>query len=337
MVTELGTAARSWSVRVTVTVSASGAMVSDMFTTADPPAATVTVAASPLKPGSALRTSYRPAGRPPISYRPWPLLTAVRTPPVPVMLTVTVTPGNTPPLSSAIVPLMVPRPWPAPLVDTPMNTTISIVSTPRTQTRFLVRVHTIPAQLVRSEVIVWVPVASEWSRLPAPTALGATAPSPPTPPGMRTVSVRPETRVCGQDRRSVQTVRRNPDNICLFSHLGADKARSPQWHKRSVYGGYVDLSRQRSATFVRSIGCTWSDSRRTTFPPSGSSGRGPGRPGRLRPAADPRAYFAALGLAPPARRDPLRAARQWQDVTGTGGGDRNRGRHTSPVIAQIAR
>ena len=34
---------------------------------------------------------------------------------------------------------------------------------------------------------------------------------------------------------------------------------------------------------------------------------------------------AALGLAPPARRDPVRAARQWQDVIGAGGGDRNRG------------
>ena len=37
----------------------------------------------------------------------------------------------------------------------------------------------------------------------------------------------PHTRVCGQDRRSEQTVRRSPDNLRLFSHLGVDTVRSP--------------------------------------------------------------------------------------------------------------
>ena len=37
------------------------------------------------------------------------------------------------------------------------------------------------------------------------------------------------------------------------------------------------------------------------------------------------AYFAALGLAPPRGVILYGPARQWQDVTGTGGGDRNRG------------
>ena len=54
--TDCGTAARSWSARVTVTVSASGAIASRRSAAETAPGSTCTKAISLLKPGSTPRT-----------------------------------------------------------------------------------------------------------------------------------------------------------------------------------------------------------------------------------------------------------------------------------------
>ena len=64
----------------------------------------------------------------------------------------------------------------------------------------------------------------------------------------------------------------------------------------------------------------------------GPSGRRAGGSRRVRTAADPRGVLCRARPRPAARRPPVRAPRQWQDVVGAGGGQR-KPRRTSRSLA----
>ncbi len=61
-----------------------------------------------LKPWSSASTRYCPSGSSGARYRPFSLVTTVRASPVSVLVTVTLTPGSTPPDVSVMVPSMAP-------------------------------------------------------------------------------------------------------------------------------------------------------------------------------------------------------------------------------------